>query len=394
MEIRIELPAVKLGVVEGDDIRVRLVDPDLARLMDEVCERKRREFTVESLAEAGAIRQVRSMFREWDIDPVKITAHLRKRCFVASGAQEKGFIGSPILWTLGNLGSIETGWPYGCYDRSRIHSAITLRHGALGESYEGIGKRVWHLEGRPVLADAEGPFGSPISDSTRTMITESAVETLTVIYAPAGTSDEALEAAMGRAFRTHGKICGRANNLCLPSPADKRALSSNVCTFADPRSYPDQAALRVRQCRNFSSFSCFTPISRWATSKMFLNVPTSNPTCRLSRSSRGILRFAWDFTIRDLCLNGSSEHARNYFERLQRDLFESGQVEMVGGGFYEPVLILDSAGGSSRTNRPPFGLHRKTFCEASSRPVAHRTRMGAANPVVARARGSRIHRRR
>ena len=71
MEILIELPDVKLGVVEADALRIAPADEALAHLMGEVCERKRREFTVESLAEAEPTRAVRAMFRAWDMDPSK-----------------------------------------------------------------------------------------------------------------------------------------------------------------------------------------------------------------------------------------------------------------------------------------------------------------------------------
>ncbi len=71
MEIGIELPGVKLGVLEADDLQVVPVDVAFAKLMDEVCDRKRREFTLESLAEAQETRLVRAMFREWDMDPSK-----------------------------------------------------------------------------------------------------------------------------------------------------------------------------------------------------------------------------------------------------------------------------------------------------------------------------------
>ena len=67
----------------------------------------------------------------------------------------------------------------------KINAPVAFRHGAAGERYEGIGKQIWHLEGRPVLADPQGPFGSPISDSTRSMITETATQVMIVIYAPA-----------------------------------------------------------------------------------------------------------------------------------------------------------------------------------------------------------------
>jgi DNA/RNA-binding domain of Phe-tRNA-synthetase-like protein len=206
MGIRIELPAVKLGVVEADDVRCRLVDPGLAHLVDEICERKRREFTLETLAEDAAIRCVRAMFREWGVDPSKYRPS--SEALLRRVVQGKGLYRVSNLVDIGNLGSVETGWPYGCYDRARIQPPISLRHGSSSERYEGIGKRVWHLEGRPVLADSEGPFGSPISDSTRTMITESAVNIMVVIYAPASAADAALEAAMGRLSERVSQFAG------------------------------------------------------------------------------------------------------------------------------------------------------------------------------------------
>jgi len=88
--------------------------------------------------------------------------------------------------------------PYGCYDRARLRPSIEFRDGAPGERYEGIGKHTWHLEGRPVLADSDGPFGSPISDSTRSMVTEATHEILIVLYTPASVPDASLESAMGK----------------------------------------------------------------------------------------------------------------------------------------------------------------------------------------------------
>jgi DNA/RNA-binding domain of Phe-tRNA-synthetase-like protein len=196
MQIQIELPDVKLGVVEADDVRFTPVDESLAGLMDDVCERKRREFTVESLAEAEPTRAVRAMFRAWGVDPSKYRPS--SEALLRRVVQGKGLYRVSNIVDIGNLGSIETGWPYGCYDRSRIAAPVTFRHGAPGESYEGIGKRTWHLEGRPVLADPQGPFGSPISDSTRSMIADGARDVLAVIYAPEGAADTSIEAAMAR----------------------------------------------------------------------------------------------------------------------------------------------------------------------------------------------------
>jgi DNA/RNA-binding domain of Phe-tRNA-synthetase-like protein len=196
MEIRIELRDVRLAVVEADGLSVSAADAGLARLMDDVCDRKRREFTVETLAEAEPTRAVRAMFRGWDIDPSKYRPS--SEALLRRVVQGKGLYRVSNVVDIGNVGSIETGWPFGCYDRARIQPPIAFRQGAPGESYEGIGKRTWHLEGRPVLADPDGPFGSPISDSTRSMITETAREVLVVIYVPAGASPASIEMAMAR----------------------------------------------------------------------------------------------------------------------------------------------------------------------------------------------------
>jgi DNA/RNA-binding domain of Phe-tRNA-synthetase-like protein len=216
MEIRIELPGAKLGIVEADDLQVILVNAELAAQMGEICESKRREFTLESLAEAETIRDVRGMFRDWDMDPSKYRPS--SEALLRRVVQGKGLYHVSNVVDVCNIGSIETGWPFGCYDRARISPPIALRHGLAGESYEGIGKKMWHLEGRPVLADVQGPFGSPISDSTRTMITESSTATLTVIYAPTQAPSVALEAAMQ-------KLCER-----LAKFAGVRATRCGICT--------------------------------------------------------------------------------------------------------------------------------------------------------------------
>lgn len=206
MQIQLELPDAKLGVVEADDVRFALVNESLAALMDQICARKRREFTVETLAEAEPTRAVRAMFRAWGLDPSKYRPS--SEALLRRVAQGKGLYRVSNLVDIGNLGSIEAGWPYGCYDRSRIAPPIVFRHGAPGEAYEGIGKRMWHLEGRPVLADPQGPFGSPISDSTRSMIAETARDVLVVVYAPSGASDSSLESAMARISERLSQFAG------------------------------------------------------------------------------------------------------------------------------------------------------------------------------------------
>lgn len=194
MTIQVELPGVRLGVVEAEGVTVAPAGAELVREMDETCARLRSKFTVETVAESEAVVAVRGMFRRWGVDPSKYRAS--SEALLRRVVQGKGLYHISNVVDLSNLGSIETGWPYGLYNRAKLSPPITLRHGTTEEKYEGIGRRVWHLAGRPVLADAEGPFGSPISDSTRTQIAEGVSEVLTVIFAPAGTPEAEIRVAM------------------------------------------------------------------------------------------------------------------------------------------------------------------------------------------------------
>ncbi len=70
-----------------------------------------------------------------------------------------------------NWCSLEFQLPCRLYDRAAIEGDVELRLGRRGESYPGIRKDDVHVAGRLALADARGPFGSPTSDSARTMVT-------------------------------------------------------------------------------------------------------------------------------------------------------------------------------------------------------------------------------
>lgn len=93
-----------------------------------------------------------------------------------------------------NLVSLETGFSLGTYDLDCLQGDIVLRLGCEGEAYAGIGKDTLDLCRMPLLADDQGAFGCPCSDSRRAMIAEDSPEThlprrlLTVIYGFSGSN--------------------------------------------------------------------------------------------------------------------------------------------------------------------------------------------------------------
>ena len=91
-----------------------------------------------------------------------------------------------------NLVSLETGFSLGTYDLACLQGNLVLRLGREGEVYAGIGKDTLDLHRMPLLADEQGPFGCPCSDSQRAMIVDNTTKNtasrqlLTVIYGFSG----------------------------------------------------------------------------------------------------------------------------------------------------------------------------------------------------------------
>jgi DNA/RNA-binding domain of Phe-tRNA-synthetase-like protein len=109
----------------------------------------------------------------------------------------KGLYQVNTIVDINNLLSLETMLPIGSYDLGHVVAPIVLRIGQMGETYKGIGKDQINIENLPVFADANGPFGSPTSDSERAMIRLESREILMVIFSFTG--ENGLDAATSRA---------------------------------------------------------------------------------------------------------------------------------------------------------------------------------------------------
>lgn len=81
-----------------------------------------------------------------------------------------------------NLVSVQSGFSIGGYDLEKINGDIQLGRGEENEPYEAIGRGDLNIAGLPVLRDELGAFGSPTSDSTRTMATPKMKYFLTVFF--------------------------------------------------------------------------------------------------------------------------------------------------------------------------------------------------------------------
>ena len=81
-----------------------------------------------------------------------------------------------------NLTSVKSGFSIGGYDVEKVAGDIQLSIGKANEPYEAIGRGKLNIESLPTFRDQEGPFGTPTSDSVRTMVSPKTQQFLMPIF--------------------------------------------------------------------------------------------------------------------------------------------------------------------------------------------------------------------
>lgn len=107
-----------------------------------------------------------------------------------------------------NLASLSFLLPVGMYDLPKVDGDIVLRTGTEGEQYPGIRKGEVHLEGRLGLFDAQGPFGSPTSDSARTCTSEATQTVVAIVMATGAYPQSKMEKNLATFSHYFSTFCG------------------------------------------------------------------------------------------------------------------------------------------------------------------------------------------
>jgi DNA/RNA-binding domain of Phe-tRNA-synthetase-like protein len=189
--------AARIGILQMDGLHVQESPAELKTLLTGLADEYAVRYKDGPLSEIPMVRKVRTLFHRAGLDPTRYrpsSESLLRRAVKGKGLY---FINSVV--DLVNYFSLKTLWPIGLYDADKLKPQITWRIGQEGESYQGIGRDRLNLAHFPLLVDQEGPFGSPISDSMRTRVTEASTRILWVTFAPAGAvipNDDFAEAVM------------------------------------------------------------------------------------------------------------------------------------------------------------------------------------------------------
>lgn len=159
-------------------------------------------------ADVPGVAETRALFHRLDIDPTKTRPS--SEALLRRVLQGKGLPRVLPAVDVCNLCSLEAQIPLGLYDRDRVQGALHLRVGRPGEGYGGIRKQRVNLGGRLLLADDQGPFGAPTSDSERSAVTAATTRLLVVLFCPPERAGADLSTALERIADRLGRWCDAA----------------------------------------------------------------------------------------------------------------------------------------------------------------------------------------
>lgn len=171
-----------LGLLEAEDVHLSPVPRGFDEECVRACARLVEQHGERPPAEIPGVAETRTLFHQLGVDPTKTRPS--SEALLRRVVQGKGLPRVNLAVDICNLCSLEHQLPLGLYDRVFVKGTVRARAGREGEGYPGIRKQRVNLTGRLLLADDDGPFGAPTSDSLRTAVTESTTRLLVVVFCP------------------------------------------------------------------------------------------------------------------------------------------------------------------------------------------------------------------
>jgi DNA/RNA-binding domain of Phe-tRNA-synthetase-like protein len=155
----------------------------LVALRSEVATRARASHAPETIATHPTAAAVRKLFRQAGCDPTRHRPSSEALLRRLLKGEELPAI-HPLV-DLNNCLSVELVVPACVIAEGTVTPPLVLRAGREGEVMTSL-RGPYELHGKPLLADAAGPFGTPITDSERVKVTTATTRSWLVAYLPAG----------------------------------------------------------------------------------------------------------------------------------------------------------------------------------------------------------------
>ena len=137
------------------------------------------EYTLEDVISIPLIKEARDAYKALGKDP--------SRYRLACESLLRRIVKGNSLYRInnvvdaGNILSIDTKRSVCVVDSDKVIGNVNIRLGKEEDIYEGIGRGIIKVNNIPLYDDNVGPFGSPTSDTPRTMITDNTKKILLMI---------------------------------------------------------------------------------------------------------------------------------------------------------------------------------------------------------------------
>jgi len=197
--------SLAVGVLECECPSVEALPEAFDTEVDQVTARLTALYAGRPAADIPGVAETRALFHRLDLDPTKTRPS--SEALLRRVLQGRGLPRVHPAVDVCNLCSLESQLPLGLYDRERLRGELQVRIGRPGEGYAGIRKQRVHLGGRLLIADDDGPFGAPTSDSSHTAISDATRHLLVVVYCPVERAGQHLSAALERIADALTRFC-------------------------------------------------------------------------------------------------------------------------------------------------------------------------------------------
>ena len=172
--------SIKLAVIEAKSLTVNHKKQAFEQL-NRCALRYRYLYKDTLIGDIEGVKSTRRLFHVLGIDPTKHRP--ASEALLNRALKNKPFFSVNNLVDVGNWCSLDFLLPICVYDISKIKGRVLIRKGLENEEYLGLNDRIVNLQGRYVISDEEGSFGSPITDSLRTAVNFNTTEVVLTVFA-------------------------------------------------------------------------------------------------------------------------------------------------------------------------------------------------------------------
>ena len=173
-------PDLKIGYLQTK-VNVSPSKDDFKEYMQKICIKLSENLTYESIRTVAAVESMKNAYRKLGKDPNRYRPSAESLLRRVASHKSLYYVNNVV--DILNVVSITTGFSICGFDEDKIVGQINLGIGMPMEPYEGIGRGELNIENLPVFRDKMGAFGTPTSDSIRTMVTDSTRKFLMIFLA-------------------------------------------------------------------------------------------------------------------------------------------------------------------------------------------------------------------